>query len=78
MKVSIYLISYSRGGRRYWWPESLNKKQAYAIAKVLDEEGLEPRVVKTRIRPSMMFEAAESTRTTRPMSPRPEVKLLTA
>ena len=62
MKIDAYLVSYSREGHRFWWPETLTKEKAFAIGRVLDDEGLDPRVVKARINPAKMFEVAESTR----------------
>ncbi|MEC8553600.1 MAG: hypothetical protein VXZ82_01200 [Planctomycetota bacterium] len=66
MKVNAFVVSYSRDGHRFWWPGTLSKENAFAIGRVFDQEGLDPRVVKARINPAKMFEAAESTRMVKP------------
>ena len=62
MKVKVFFVSYERANCRFWWPESLSSKQAFAIARVLAVEGLKPRVVKAKVAPRRVLDAATYTR----------------
>lgn len=62
MKVKVFFVSYERANCRFWWPESLSSKQAFAIAKVLAVEGLKPRVVKAKVAPRKVLAASTYTR----------------
>ena len=62
MKVKVFFVSYQRANSRFWWPESLSAKQAFAIAKVLAVEGLKPRVIKAKVAPRKVLDAATYTR----------------
>lgn len=62
MKVKVFFVSYERDNCRFYWPESLSSKDAFAIARVLAVEGLKPRVVKAKVAPRKVLDASIYTR----------------
>ena len=49
MKVSIFILEYTINGKRTVWPESLQAKTAFGVAKRLAVGGYKPTVFKLEL-----------------------------
>lgn len=49
MKVKVFVLEYTVHGKRTVWPESLQAKTAFGVAKRLAESGYKPVVFKLEL-----------------------------